>query len=701
MKRATLATPRSVHRVSSSLESFGADRFSNRELSRLEFGARLLDLADDRSLPLLERCKFIAIFAEMIDEFFQVRVVSLEDKIAAGVGTPSLDGLRPRQQLRSIRERVLSLLDRQDRLVLDGLLPELATSGIEIVPYANTTDDERTELRKYFEEDVYPILTPLSVDPGHPFPMISNLSLNIAVGVRDEESGEERIARVKVPPSLPRFTSMGDGQRWCLLEDLIIAHLDRLFPGMTIGRADLFRVTRNADLAFEEDEADDLMIALELELRRRRFGRALRLEIQSVMADEMYHMLLEQLELDESRVYVTDAPLGLTSLWFLYGLDRPELRQESWTPTTPPRLAGEDGVADVFAAIREGDILLHHPYESFSDSVEAFISQAADDPHVVAIKQTLYRTSGDSQIVASLIRAAERGKQVAALVEIKARFDEAANIEWAKALEVAGVHVVYGVVGLKTHSKTALVVRQEGEVTRRYVHVGTGNYNDKTARTYEDFGLLTCDDDITRDVGDLFNFLTGFAKQGQYRKLIVSPVDTRRRIIELIDREASKGTLGRIDIKVNGLTDPSIIDALYRASQAGVPVRLAVRTLCCLRPGVSGLSENVVVRSVVGQFLEHSRLFIFGAWNAEDVRVLFGSADLMERNLDRRVEVIVPIENDRLRSVLFEAMALTFQDDLFSWTLGTDRRWRRVTSVNSLSVQSELKRRALERARTA
>jgi polyphosphate kinase len=680
------------------LDGFGPDRFTNRELSRLEFGARLLDLADDRTLPLLERCKFVAIFAEMIDEFFQVRVVSLEDKVAAGIGTPSLDGLRPRQQLRAIRDRVISLIDRQDRLVLDSLLPELRERDLEVVPYEQTTELERKEMRDYFEENVYPVLTPLSVDPGHPFPMISNLSLNIAVAVRDEETGEERVARVKVPPSLPRFTAMGDGQRWCLLEELIVAHLDRLFPGMSVGRADLFRVTRNADLALEEDEADDLMVALELELRRRRFGKALRLEVHREMDPELRAMLVSQLELDDSKVYVSDAPLGLSDLWFLYSLDRPELRSESWTPTTPPRLAGDEGVNDVFAAISAGDILLHHPYESFSDSVEAFISQAADDPDVVAIKQTLYRTSGDSPIVASLIRAAERGKQVAALVEIKARFDEAANIGWAKALEDAGVHVVYGVVGLKTHSKTALVVRHEGARTRRYVHVGTGNYNDRTARIYEDFGLLTCDDDITRDVGDLFNFLTGFARQGSYRKLIVSPLDTRRRVIELIAGEAAKGPAGRIDIKVNGLTDPSIIDALYRASQAGTPIRLAVRTLCCLRPGIAGLSENITVRSVVGEFLEHSRVFIFGDWE-DDATVFIGSADLMERNLDRRVEVIVPIEDVRLRPAIFEAMTWTFEDDRFSWALGTDRRWRRVAAVNGLSVQAELKRVALERSR--
>lgn len=683
--------------VTTSLEDFGPDRFSNRELSRLEFGARLLDLAEDASLPLLERCKFIAIFAEMIDEFFQVRVVSLEDKIAAGVGTPSVDGLRPRQQLRAIRERVLALIDRQDRTVLDRLIPELSRADLNIVPYGETTATEREVLRDYFEENIFPVLTPLSVDPGHPFPMISNLSLNIAVGVSDPETGETRIARVKVPPTLPRFTQIGDRQRWCLLEEVIIAHLDRLFPGMIVGRADLFRVTRNADLALEEDEADDLRVALELELRRRRFGQALRLEVQSGLAPEVRAMLVDQLEVDETKVYVSDAPLGLSDLWFLYGLDRPELKVESWSPITPPRLAGASTVGDIFVAIAAGDILVHHPYESFSDSVEAFLDQAAADPNVVAIKQTLYRTSGDSPIVKSLIRAAENGKQVAALVEIKARFDEAANIGWAKALEDVGVHVVYGVVGLKTHSKTALVVRHEGDTTRRYVHIGTGNYNDRTARSYEDFGLFTCDEEITRDVGDMFNFLTGFARQEPYRKLIVSPLDTRRRIIEYIDAEADKGPRGQIDIKINGLTDPDVIDALYRASQSGVPIRLAVRTLCCLRPGIAGLSENITVRSVVGEFLEHSRVFIFGRW--DEATVLIGSADLMERNLDRRVEVIVPVEDERLRPTLFEVMTLTFEDDRFSWALGTDRRWRRLAPVNRISMQETLKKRAQERSR--
>ena len=681
------------------LLSFGPERFSSRELSRLEFGARLLDLAEDQGLPILERCKFVAIFADMVDEFFQVRVVSLEDKVAAGVQTPSVDGIRPRQQLSAIRERVTSLVERQDRLVLDSLLPELARADIAIVRYAQLSDDERDHLTTFFDENVYPVLTPLAVDPGHPFPMISNLSLNVAVTVIDERTGEERSARVKVPNSLPRFLSAGTN-RWCLLEDLIMANLGRLFPGMKIGRADLFRVTRNADLALDEDEADDLLVALEVELRRRRFGEALRVELQSGMSEDFLGLLVDQLELDPSNVYVTDAPLGLHDLWSLYAMDRPDLKGEGWSPLTPPRLLVGDHVGDLFAAIREEDILLHHPYESFSDSVERFIAQAADDPKVVGIKQTLYRTSGDSSVVGSLIRAAERGKQVVALVELKARFDEAANIEWAKALEDAGVHVVYGIVGLKTHSKTALVVRSEGETTRRYAHIATGNYNSKTARSYEDFGLLTCDPDITHDIGELFNFLTGFAHNATYGKIIVSPVQTRPRMVALINGQRDLGPRGSIAMKVNGLTDPTIIDALYEASCAGVEIRLEVRTLCCLRPGVPGLSQNITVHSLVGEFLEHSRVFIFGRLGEPHFSIFLGSADLMERNLDRRVEVSVPIENPRLQGELLEAFDVTWRDDRFTWMLGTDRRWRRVQPVNDFSAQEEFKRRALSRARS-
>ena len=680
------------------VRSFGPERFSSRELSRLEFGARLLDLADDHMLPILDRCKFVAIFADMIDEFFQVRVVSLEDKVAAGVQTASIDGVRPRQQLESIRERVLSLVERQDRLVLDVLLPELAQKGIAIVPFSSLGTEDHDRMTKYFDENVYPVLTPLAVDPGHPFPMISNLSLNIAVYVRDDVTGEERSARVKVPNSLPRFLQANENQ-WCLLEDLITSNLGRLFSGMTVGRADLFRVTRNADLTLEEDEADDLLVALEVELRRRRFGEALRVEIQSGMSPEFLELLVDQLELDRSNVYVTDAPLGLHDLWTLYAIDRPDLKGEGWSPITPRRLLDGEHVGDIFAAIREDDILLHHPYESFTDSVEMFIAQAAADPKVVGIKMTLYRTSGDSPIVASLLHAQEQGKQVAVLVELKARFDEAANIEWAKALEDAGVHVVYGIVGLKTHSKTALVLRSEGDTTARYVHIATGNYNGKTARTYEDFGLLTSDPAITEDVGELFNYLTGFSRIGEYKKIMVSPLSTRTRVIELINLQRDRGRSGRIAIKVNGLTDPTIIDALYEASSSGVEIRLEVRTLCSLRPGVAGLSENITVHSLVGEFLEHSRILIFGTPGEPEFSIWLGSADLMERNLDRRVEVQVPIENRTLQQELLEAFEVTWRDDLFTWVLGTDRRWRRLQAVNNFSAQSEFKRLALLRSR--
>lgn len=684
--------------MSFSPQSFGSERFSNRELSRLEFGARLLDLAENDSLPILERVKFVAIFADMIDEFFQVRVVSLEDKVAAGVHTPSIDGMRPRQQLDAIRESVMSLVDRQDRLVIDTLIPTLALSNIEIVKYQELDEQQKQRLSEYFEKNVYPVLTPLAVDPAHPFPMISNLSLNIAVTVVDKATQEERSARIKVPSSLPRFLKASANQ-FCLLEELIMENLNRLFPGMEVGRADLFRVTRNADLALDEDEADDLLVALEIELRRRRFGEALRVEIQKGMDRDFLELLVEQLEIDRSNVYVTDAPLGLHDLWSLYALDRPELKGESWSPLTPKRLLDGDHVGDIFASIREGDILFHHPYESFADAVEGFIAQAAKDPQVIGIKQTLYRTSGDSPIVASLIKAAERGKQVVAIVELKARFDEAANIEWAKALEDAGVHVVYGISGLKTHGKTSLVVRQEGTSTKRYVHIGTGNYNGKTARIYEDYGLLTCDEQITSDVGELFNYLTGFSRHTDYAKLIVSPVSTRSEILKLINKQRDLGSAGSISIKVNGLTDPTVIDALYEASAAGVQIRLQVRTLCSLRPGVPGLSENISVKSLVGEFLEHSRVFVFGEVGSESFKVLFGSADMMERNLDRRVEVTVPIQDPALQKEIVENFEISWSDDLYTWVLGTDRRWRRLQPVNNISAQRIFKARAIQRSR--
>ncbi len=703
------------------LEAMGPGRFTNRELSRLDFGARLLDLAEDRSVPLLERVKFMAIFAQMLDEFFQVRVSGLEDQVAASVTTRSDDGLRPAEQLRAIRQRVEELVARQDRIFLDQMAPQLADVGIRLSEWSSLDDDDRRYLVDVFQREMYPVLTPLAVDPSHPFPYISNLSLNLVVEVGDPVTGERRIARVKVPPVLPRFVVMPDGERVVPLEQVIAAHLDTLFPGMTIGRHDVFRVTRNADLTFEED-TDDLMMAIEMELRQRRFGRAVRLEIAAGAADSVRDLLGSQLQLSADNVYSVEAPIDLAGLWAVYGLDRPELHEESWTPMTGAPLAAGEQV-DLFAVLRERDVLVQHPYDSFATSVEAFVDQAARDPDVIGIKQTLYRTSGDSPIVASLIRAAELGKQVATVVELRARFDEQANIGWAKQLEEAGVHVVYGLVGLKTHSKTCLVVRREDDGIRRYCHIGTGNYNSRTARIYEDLGLLTADEEIGSDLGDLFNHLTGFSRHADYRQILVSPVTTRDRVIEMIEEQAAVGSRGRIVFKLNGLTDPAVIDALYGASMAGVPIDLIVRGLCSLHAGVPGLSETIRVRSIVGQFLEHSRIYRFGGgarfddgeWRGDDewplaepwsdegpatpLRIYIGSSDLMRRNLDRRIEVLVPVHDRKLVARLLEILDLALADDTNSWELGRDDAWRRIARVRSFSLQERLKELAIERAR--
>jgi len=696
------------------IASLGYRRFANRELSRLDFGSRLLDLAEDEGVALLERVKFMAIFSDLLDEFFQVRVAGLDDQVAAGVRTRSVDGLRPAEQLGVIRSRVKELVARQDRIFLDQLVPSLADAGVRLSDWTSLDDDDRTYLVDVFGREIYPVLTPLAVDPGHPFPYISTLSLNLLVEVGDPVSGEQRIARVKVPPVLPRFVVMPDGERFVALEQVIAAHLETLFPGMALGDHNAFRVTRNADFAVEEDEADDLLVAVEMELRRRRFGSAVRLEIDARVRPDLRTRLASELDVSEDAVYLVDAPIDLSGLWAVYALDRPDLHEETWTPMTPPHLAtaGNEPM-DLFEVLRQRDVLVQHPYDSFATSVEAFVAQAADDPHVLGMKQTLYRTSGDSPIVASLIRAAEKGKQVAAIVELKARFDEQANIGWARALEEAGVHVIYGIVGLKTHSKTVLVLRREEDGIRRYCHVGTGNYNSKTARTYEDIGLLTADTDIGADIGDLFNYLTGYSRHADYRQILVSPVSLRRRILELIEEEAAAGEYGRIVMKVNGLTDPEVIDALYRASQAGVPIDLAIRGLCCLRPGVAGLSQNIRVRSIVGEFLEHSRIYRFGgdtghtrtpsgadgAFPARAVTLLIGSADLMERNLDRRIEVLVPVHDGELQERLLEILALVFSDDTNAWELHPDNEWTRVVERNGLSVQRRLRELALERAR--
>jgi polyphosphate kinase len=689
------------------IEAFGVQRFTNREQSRLDFGSRLLDLAEDDGVPLLERTKFLAIFSELLDEFFQVRVAALEDQVAAGVRTRSVDGLRPGEQLKMIRTRVEEQVKRQDAIFLDLIVPALADAGVRLSDWSTLDDDDRVHMIDVFQREIFPVLTPLAVDPGHPFPYISNLSLNLVVEVQDPSTGERRIARVKVPPVLPRFVVMPDGERFVPLEQVIAAHLNTLFPGMTVGEHHAFRVTRNADLALEEDEADDLLVAIEMELRRRRFGRALRLEVGADMRDEVVDLLATELDVSSDGVYRVRAPLDLGGLWGVYALDRPDLHEDTWTPMTPPGLAtAAHEPTEFFAMLRERDILVHHPYDSFATSVEAFIAQAAEDPAVLGIKQTLYRTSGDSPIVASLIRASENGKQVAAIVELKARFDEEANIGWARALEEAGVHVVYGIVGLKTHSKTALVLRREEDGVRHYCHVGTGNYNSKTARIYEDIGLLTSAPDIGADVGELFNYLTGFSRHADYRQILVSPVTVRKRIMAMIEEQAEAGPQGRIVFKLNGLTDAAMIDALYRASGAGVPIDLAIRGLCRLRPGIPDLSETIRVRSIVGSFLEHSRIYRFGGAPDDPesgpglpLKLYIGSADLMGRNLDRRVEVLVPVREPEPQARLFEVLDLVFADETNSWELGSDRRWRRVENIHGHNAQARLKELAIARAR--
>jgi polyphosphate kinase len=677
----------------------GPSPYLNRELSRIDYYDRVLSQAFDASLPLLERAKFVAFVSQYLDELFQVQVAGLKDQMAAGLGATSPDGLGPLDQLRLIRNRVSELVARQSRVFLEDLVPGLAGAGIRFSEIADLDADDHEFLDEVFESRIFPVLTPLAVDPGHPFPYISNLSLNLAITVHDQSTGERRFARVKVPPLLPRFVVLPDGQRFVPLEQVISNHLDALFPGMEVLETHPFRVTRNADLTVEEEEADDLLVAVEMELRRRRFGRAVRLEVSPQISSEIRDLLMRELELGPSDVYNIEGPMDLSGLWALVALDRSDLKTESWVTQTQPRLAtAEDGPVDLFAVLRQGDVLVHHPYDSFTTSVEAFITQAAADPQVLAIKQTLYRTSGDSPIVKALIRAAERGKQVAALVELKARFDEQRNIAWAKQLEEAGVHVVYGLVGLKTHSKTALVVREEADGIRRYCHIGTGNYNPSTARAYEDLGLLTADPQLGADLTELFNFLTGYSRQVAYRKLLVAPLTLRDRIIRYIEREASAapGT-GHVVMKMNSLSDPAVIDALYDASRAGVRVELIVRGICCLRAGVEGLSDNITVRSIVGRFLEHSRIFMFSN-GADGPEYYIGSADMMPRNLDRRVEVIIPVENPDLRARLQEILDLDLADDTQSWEL-RGSSWVRVTRHKGLNAQRELQEMALDRSR--
>jgi polyphosphate kinase len=670
-------------------------RYLNREVSWLDFNARVLDLAGDDAVPLLERVKFLAIFNQNLDDFFQVRVPALKDKQAAGLGGG--DGPTPGEQLGVIRARVQELLQREGEVFLKQVVPALADAGIVLCDWSDLDDDDRAHLEAVFDRQIFPVLTPLAVDPGHPFPYISNLSLSLALIVTDPDTAERRFARVKVPPLLPRFVAMPDGQRFVPVEQVIAAHLGRLFPGMAIEHHFAFRVTRNADLALDEEEADDLLAAVELELRRRRFGRAVRLEVGVDMSDEVRELLRRELDLGPDDVYVVEGPLDLRGLWAVHELHRPELKEEPWVGVTQPALvSADDELVDFFAVLRERDLLVHHPYDSFATSVEAFIEQAASDPSVLAIKQALYRTSGDSPIVHALIAAAEQGKQVVALVELKARFDEQANIAWARALERAGVHVVYGLVGLKTHAKVSLVVRHEADGVRRYCHVGTGNYNPTTARLYEDLGLLSADPELSADVADLFNYLTGYSRQVHYRRLLVAPLSLRDQILDLIAAERRHGPEGRVVMKMNGLVDEAVIDALYAASQDGVAIDLVERGICCLRPGVPGLSEGIRVRSIVGRYLEHSRVYAFGT-GARCVYYM-GSADLMPRNLDRRVEAFAPVTDPELQARLQEILDVNLADDTLAWKLTADGSWRRVETVEGVNTHRRLQERALERS---
>ncbi len=656
------------------------DRYLNRELSWLDFNTRVLALAEDASLPLLERAKFLAIFASNLDEFYMVRVAGLKRRAETGLSVRSADGRSPTEQLELIAARTQEIADRHARVFLHSVLPALTAEGIAVIDWSDLDNDERRRLSGYFQDQVFPVLTPLAVDPAHPFPYISGLSLNLAVTVKDSSTGGEHFARVKVPDNVDRFvrvrrTDSGSPVAAFLpMEELIAAHLDQLFPGMTVVEHHSFRITRNADFEVDEDRDEDLLQALERELARRRFGSPVRLEVSDDMTEHMLDLLLRELEVDPGDMIQVPGLLDLSCLWQVYGVDRPSLKDAPYVPATPPAFGERETPRNVFQALREGDVLVHHPYDSFSTSVQRFIEQAAADPQVLAIKQTLYRTSGDSPIVNALIDAAEAGKQVVALVEIKARFDEQANIKWARALEQAGVHVVYGLIGLKTHCKTCLVVRREGSTIRRYCHIGTGNYNPKTARLYEDVGLLTAAPEIGADLTDLFNSLTGYSRKANYRNLLVAPQGVRAGIIERIQREielAQQGVRARIRMKANAIVDEQVIDELYRASQAGIPVQIVVRGICGLRPGVEGMSENIEVRSILGRFLEHSRIMHF---QAQD-EYWIGSADMMHRNLDRRVEVMAQVKDPKLRGQLGSVFDSALDPTTRCWVLQADGSW--------------------------
>lgn len=690
----------------SSPDELPEGRYSDRELSWLAFNERVLDLArDTERIPLLERAKFLAIFSSNLDEFFMVRVAGLKRRIDAGVAVPSAAGMLPRELHDAILARTHDLVSEQSRVFAEEVRPGLVDEGIEILRWAELSDDEKGRMRTLFSERIFPILTPLAVDPSHPFPYIRGLSINLAVMLANPITGAEQFARVKVPSVLPRLVNLGEG-RFLPLEEIISRHLDQLFTGMHVLQHTTFRVTRNEDLEVEEDDAENLLFALEKELLRRKVGRPpVRLEVQDDISAEMLELLTRELDIRDKEVFRLPAPLDLTGLFSLADVDRDDLSYPNFLPITHPHLAEVETArpADMFAAIRRRDVLVHHPYDSFATSVQRFIEQAAQDPQVLAIKQTLYRTSGDSPIIDALVDAAEAGKQVLAVVEIKARFDEQANITWARLLERAGVHVVYGMVGLKTHCKLAMVIRDEGEGLRRYAHIGTGNYNPKTARQYEDLGLLTSNPIITEDVARLFNHLSGMTAEKRYRRLLVAPESIRSGIIDAIEREIDNKKAGLpagVRIKVNSIVDERVIDALYRASRAGVPVDLWVRGICSIRPGVPGLSENIRVISILGRFLEHSRIFWFA--NGGRPMVAIGSADLMHRNLDRRVEALVGLSNKQHVAEVEEMFDMAFDPGTVSWHL-QDRTWTEVSrgpdDIPLTDLQEELIRRTRDRRR--
>ncbi len=706
--RAAAAEPTDVAAPTGATGDPPPERFIDRETSWLAFNRRVLELATDPAVPLLERARFVSIFATNLDEFFSVRVAGLKRRMATGLAVRAPSGLRPREQLERIAVIAHELVEEQTRCFVDELLPALTKEGIEILRWSELDTDEQDRLHSMFRERVYPVLTPLAVDPAHPFPYISGLSLNLAVVVRHPETRAEHFARVKVPPLLPRLVPAAEA-RFVPLEDVIGAHLGQLFPGMEVLQWHTFRVTRNEDLEVDEDDVENLLQALERELLRRRFGPPVRLEVEESTDPHVLDLLVRELDVTESEVYRIPALLDLSGLAAIADLDRPEHKYRPFVPTTHPSLVETESgeVRNVFAALSAGDVLVHHPYDSFATSVQAFVEQAANDPHVLAIKQTLYRTSGDSPIVDALIDAAEMGKQVLVLVEIKARFDEQANIKWARALEQAGCHVVYGLVGLKTHCKLCLVVRQEPQGLRRYAHIGTGNYNPKTARLYEDLGLLTADPEVGADLTDLFNHLSGYSRQTRYHRLLVAPDTLRDGLVERIAAESAAAEAGRpagIRIKVNSLVDEIVIDALYRASQAGVPVDLVVRGMCALRPGLPGLSETIRVRSILGRFLEHSRIFNFTAGGDQEMWI--GSADVMHRNLDRRVEALVQVTDRGARAELAEVLELAMSDKPWTWHLDGDGGWSRVSPADGeepppCDYQEELLQRKQPRAADA